>query len=434
MLYEFPYKWLEALEIPDRNLVGVYEAKNVKPEEPPASIVKRALENPIGSEKLELLANKAENVLILSDDNTRYTPAQLLIPHILERLKRGGVADDRIAFLIAKGTHRKMSREELCTKLGTETTERFPVFQHHSGNADMLTPVGHRFKGIDFRVNRMLSDFDLVIGMGTIIPHCIKGYSGGGNIILPGVSSTDAIGTMHWLNLDYFGEKILGVRDNPVRELIDTVARKAGLGFILNTIVNNDTEILDAVSGDPVEAHRKGAEIASKVYTVPVTEKGDIVIFDAFQNDLDFWQSTKGLIPAYVCMKENAVVIDVADCPEGICHNIPEVEANGFTDLDRIMELHNSGSLHPVVSHNLISVHRVVTERGRCIMVSRGITKDSAESTGLMYAADVKDALGKAFSMKGPDARVIVLRHAGNIRPLIGTPETEQQHSSSKCP
>ena len=118
-------------------------------------------------------------------------------------------------------------------------------------------------------------------------------------------------------------------------------------------------------------------------------------------------------------MKQDAVVIDVADCPEGICHNIPEVQENGFRDPDAIMNLHNRGVLHPVVTHNLISVYRVVTERGRCIIVSRGIRREDAEHTGLLYAETPAAALRTAFDMKGTDATVIVLRHAGNLCLLI---------------
>jgi len=152
---------------------------------------------------------------------------------------------------------------------------------------------------------------------------------------------------------------------------------------------------------------------------VSIPSRADIVIFDAYQNDRDFWQSTKGLIPAYICMKQGAVVIDVADCPEGICHNIPEVEEYGFKNLDAIMKLHNDGILHPIVTHFLISVYRVITERGRGMIVSRGITRESAEHAGFLYAGSPGEALKKALMIKGRDASILSLRHAGNICPVI---------------
>ena len=419
MQYVFPYEYLEPLEIPEKNLIGVFEAGQNTPEASPEDIVTKALHNPICAPRLSELAKQTNRALILCDDNTRYTPAYQVIPHILNELYRGGLTNDRIRILIASGTHRIMTHEELEAKMGASIVETFDVEQHYHDVKEELVPLDIQYGDVEFLVNRRLKDADLIIGVGNIVPHCIKGFSGGSNIVLPGVSGSDAIGAMHWLNLDQFGENILGIRDNKVRHLIDEVAEKAGLNYIVNTIVNNDMEIIHTVAGNPYEAHRIGTEIASQVFSVNIPCRADIVLFDAYKNDLDFWQTTKGLLPAYVCMKQDAVVIDVADCPEGICHNIPDVEQYGFKNLDVIMELHNRKVFHPVVTHFLVSCYRVVTERGRCIMVTNGISKESAEHTGLLYAKTPQEALDAALEMKGPDASIIVLRHAGNICPVI---------------
>ena len=152
---------------------------------------------------------------------------------------------------------------------------------------------------------------------------------------------------------------------------------------------------------------------------ISIPRKADIVIFDAFGNDLDFWQANKGLNPSYICMKQEAIVIMIAECPEGICHNIPEILQYGFKDKNKIIELHNKGVLNPIVSQFLLSIHRMIIERGRLIIVSRGISNEDAEHVGFLYAKTPQDALKKAFEMKGREASLIVLRHAGNICPRI---------------
>lgn len=420
MQYQLPYDYLPPFEIPDVNLIGIFEAGQKKPASPPEKIIIRALNNPIGAPRLSELACGAKQALILCDDNTRYTPAYLVLPHIIEELHTGGLTDDRIRILIASGTHRLMTREELTAKLGKYTLENFTVEQHNHDVDEELVPVGKKIGDVEVFINRRLKEADLIIGVGNIVPHPNKGFSGGSTIVLPGVSGKSyAIGTMHWLGLNYPVEEILGVRDNIVRSLIDEVARKAGLNYIVNTIVNNDMEILDLVAGDPVTAHRKGTEIASRVFNVTIPRRADIVILDAYGSDLDLWQANKGLNPAYICMKQGAVVILIADCPEGICHNIKEIRQYGFKDKNKLIELHNNGVLDPIVSHFLISVHRIVIERGRCIIVSRGISREDAEHVGLLYAKTPQDALRDALVMKGTDASVIVLRHAGNICPRI---------------
>jgi lactate racemase len=420
MKSRFPYDYLPPLEIPDKNLIGIYEAGQQKPTAVSEEIVKRSLDNPIGALPLAELAEEIERVLILCDDNTRYTPAYLVIPYIIDELHSGGVTDENISFLIASGTHRLMTESELIAKLGKSVVDKFLIEQHVHNDLEELVPVGKRMGDVEFLVNKRLRDADLVIGVGNIVPHMYKGFSGGSNIILPGVSGEDSIAALHWLSLESPVEDILGVRENPPRLLIDEVARKAGLNYIVNTIVNNDLEIIDAVAGDPVEAHRVGAKAASHIFSVDIPEKADIVIFDAYENDLDFWQANKGLNSAYVCLKPGGVVIMIADCPEGACNNVPDVGRYGFRDIRKIMELHEKGILHPIISHFLIATNRIIIEHSSCISVTRGISKEEAEHVGFIYAETPSDALNKAFLMKGPDATITVLRHAGNMCPRIG--------------
>jgi len=419
MLYQFPYKYLPPLEIPDNNLIGIFEAGLEKPSAPAAEIVTRALRNPIGAPLLSELAREASSALILCDDNTRYTPAHLVLPHVIEELHRGGLSNDRIRILIAAGTHRDLTPDERIAKMGKSVVASHPVEYHRCTDQNELVSIGKKVGDVEFLVNRRLREADLVIGVGNIIPHSIKGYSGGGNIVLPGVSGSASIGVMHWRNLDFTTEEILGVRDNPVREMIDDTALKSGLRYIVNTIVNNGIEILDTVAGHPVEAHREGARRASRVFDVSIPRRADIVIFDSYKNDLDFWQAWKGLMPASVCMKPGGVVIIVAECCEGIAHNAPEAETYGFREIEKVRELCLTGRLHPIVGHLIITVYRAITEKGRGILVSRGISRERAEKVGFLYAGSPQEALEMAFGMKGRDASVIVLRHAGNIHPII---------------
>lgn len=420
MQYQLPYDYVPPIDIPDENLMGVFEARMDKPSSPHGDIVARALENPIGAPRLSEQARTAKRVLILCDDHTRHTPAYLVLPYVLEELHRGGLTDDRIRFLMANGSHRLMNEKELAAKLGTSILDTFVVEQHHHNSLEELVPLGMEIDGVEVSVNRRLKEADLVIGIGNIVPHMIKGYSGGSNIILPGVSGgIDAIGKMHWMALAYPVEEILGVRDNEVKRLIDEVALKAGLTYIINTIVNNECEILDAVAGDPVYAHRSGAERASRRANVAIPRRADIVLFDAQGNDLDFWQANKGLNPAYVCMKEGALAIMVAECPGGMSHNIPEILRYGFKDKEKILALHEKGMLNPTVSHFLLSINRMIIERGRLIAVTKGISREDAEHVGFLSAETPQAALDMALEMKGPEAEIIVLRHAGNICPRI---------------
>ena len=82
---------------------------------------------------------------------------------------------------------------------------------------------------------------------------------------------------MHWTRMDIPNEHIIGKRDNPVRESIDELARKAGLDFIVNVVMDIQGRVSYVVAGDIIEAHRKGSGHAKELHTVLIPELADIV-------------------------------------------------------------------------------------------------------------------------------------------------------------
>src|SRR4051812_29419845 len=84
---------------------------------------------PIGAPRLRDAVRRHMTVLILIDDATRFTPTATVLPHVVAELHAAGVPDDKIQFLTAQGTHRKMKEEELKKKLGS-LYGKHAIFQH----------------------------------------------------------------------------------------------------------------------------------------------------------------------------------------------------------------------------------------------------------------------------------------------------------------
>jgi len=57
-----------------------------------------------------------------------------------------------------------------------------------------------------------------------------------------------------------------GRLDSPVRLDMEDAAGVAGLDFILNVVLNGRNEIVQAVAGDYIQAHRKGAATVDRMY------------------------------------------------------------------------------------------------------------------------------------------------------------------------
>jgi nickel-dependent lactate racemase len=113
-------------------------------------LIRDALEHPLGSSRLREMGRSRRRVLILMDDNTRPTPASVIIPYLLEELG----PKPEVTFLIASGTHRAMTSAEKERKLGREICLRYPVLDHRWHEPSELIRLGQTPSGIPVEVNR----------------------------------------------------------------------------------------------------------------------------------------------------------------------------------------------------------------------------------------------------------------------------------------
>ena len=87
----------------------------------PLKEIKRALDHPIGSPRIEELARPGREVVLLFDDLQRPTPAHHALPEILNRLNRAGIPDERISGVCALGTHPTPTLEQLEKRPGKKS-------------------------------------------------------------------------------------------------------------------------------------------------------------------------------------------------------------------------------------------------------------------------------------------------------------------------
>lgn len=421
MRISLSYPDVSPVEIPDANLLAVLKPRAIESairriEE----LVEEALEHPIGSARVEELATPSAQVLILVDDITRQTPAWALLPALLRRLAARGCSARNVKFLIAAGTHAKMTSQEVEKKLGSQIPREYEVFIHHWKAEENLEPIGATKDGTPIRVNRMLGQADLVIGVGQIVPHRVMGYTGGASIVQPGVSGAEVTGYTHWLSAVHPGAEILGIAENPVRQEVERIARQAGLRFILNVVLDARQRVVHVVAGDVAAAHRKGAQYSREIYGVPQPSFADIVVAESYPADYDLWQAAKGIYSAELSVREGGVVVLVTPCPQGVSKEHPEVERLGYHGYAEVKALLDRKQISDrVAAAHLVHVGRVIRDRARGIMVSPGIDPDVQRRLGFEPASTPAEALEKALAQAGRDAKVVVLEHGGNVMPVV---------------
>ena len=420
MRISFPYRDLGSLDVPEQNLLGIFSPSIVKVEKNEEQIIEEALSHPIGSPPLTQILKGREKVLVVVDDYTRSTPVQKILPCLIKELERAGVKKDGIQILVALGTHRPMTEEEMIEKFGQELSKQYSIINHSWWDPSQLIHLGETEKGTPILVNRMVKEVDFIVGIGQIVPHRVSGFSGGCNIVQPGICGEETTGKTHWLSARFRGREILGKIENPVKDEIEQVALKAGLKWIINTIQDGTGRTVDVVAGDPILAYRKGGNRSLQVYQAELPRDADIVVADSHPYDSELWLASKGIYASELAVRQGGVVILVSPCPEGVSPSHPEVLEFGYQTFEDADLLFRQGKIHKLTAAaHLVHVGRVIKERAKSIFVSQGISKEEKERLGFIHAETPQEALDIALGLLGRDAKVAVLQRGGEILPVI---------------
>jgi len=429
----FPYSDISPLEIPETNLLGVFAPSTVPAPKSEHDLIEDAFLDPIGSDPLRKKVRGSRKVLIAIDDHTRSTPVQSIFPRMIEELDAGGVNRKDVTILVALGTHRPMTEEEMVQKLGEEIVNSFTILNHNYSDPSQLDFLGETDSGTPIFVNKLAKEADFIIGIGQIVPHRVSGFSGGGNIIQPGICGELTTGKTHWLAARFTGREILGKIENPVKSEIEKVALKAGLKWIVNAIQDGSGKLVHAVAGDPIQAYQAGAARSHAVYSCALPSEADIVIADSYPFDSDLWVASKGIYASELAVKQGGVVILVSPCLAGVSPSHPEVLETGYRTFAEIDQLVRNDMIEKLtVAGHLVHMGRVIKERAKGILVSRGISKNETEKLGLIYAEQPQEALEIAMSLCGRAAKVAVLQRGSEILPVLPGADNTHAHSDSQ--
>jgi nickel-dependent lactate racemase len=420
MQIDFPYPGYEGIapvEVPDANLLGVFSPTPMAAVDE-SVVLREGFAHPIGASALRDEVSAGDRVLILIDDATRRTPTARVLPCVLHELHAAGVPDHQIEFLQAPGTHRPMTDAELQDKLGP-CYGRYRVHEHHWLDGSTLHDFGQTRDGTRITANRLLAERNFVLGIGSIVPHRIMGFSGGAKIAFPGVSGREVMERSQWEASMHLAVTVMGVAENPMRLRIEEAARLAGLRYIVNLVYDIERRIVGCYVGDVVAAHREGCLRCRDVYAVHLPTRTDIVLIDSHSADRDFWQSAKGPYAGAIAVKTGGSLILVSPNPEGVATNHRNVLEIGYRPQAELVRLVQQGGVDDLVGMAILADVAQIVDRADCIMVSPGIRPEEAARLGFRSAKDATEALAMALAKQGSRATIAVLRYGGHILPVV---------------
>jgi len=288
---------------------------------------------------------------------------------------------------------------------------------------DELVILGQTSTGVPVEVNRLVTEADFCIGIGNIAPHPLAGWSGGGKIVEPGVCGESTTGAVHIRLAHYLQSSFLGMENCPIRLEIERVARKAGLRFILNTVLDAENNIVEVFTGDPVAAHRAGVEFARNIWCAPIPELADIVIASSYPADIDFWQAEKALPFMDQAVKRGGDMILLTPCSEGVSqeqnHRDMILRYSRYPSKEILAKAKSDG-VWDMTGVN-VAVHIAMKrELANVTIVSHGISRSDCEAIGFYHSTDINKTFQSALRKNGLDAKVIVLTQGPKVIPVWG--------------
>ena len=418
--FTLPYGQKEiSVSLRGGRLVGVFSPHAAEPCENPGEEIRRALAEPVGMASLDKAARGCRKILIITDDITRMTPVKIIIPEILDKLRQAGITDQQVSILIGLGTHRPMTEIEISRQFGREIVDRVAIFNHPWQDRGQLADLGKTTNGTPISVCRMALEADFIIGVGSIVPHHIPGFSGGAKIVQPGITGPETTGATHLLSVRA-KHSWLGVLENPVRAEMEEVAERVGLSALFNCVLDSAGRVIKAFYGDFRAAFRAGASISRQVYGVQVPGPCDIVVAGSYPCDIEFWQAHKTLYPAQKVVRPGGRIIVVTPCTEGVAVTHQEILEYAALASGRILSMVENGRISDTVSGALALAWAKVREHAPVSLVSGGITGEEARALGFTPYPSVEEAIAEALGDLGNNATVTVLTQAPDMLPVMG--------------
>lgn len=409
---------VQTVEVADRRLLGVLRPVPIDVAEDEAVLLDRALNAPIGSPRLEELIRPGETVAIVTSDITRPFPTARVLPALLARLDRAGVARENITLVFALGSHRCHTEEEMRRLTGAA----WGSIRCADAGQDGFVSLGTTRRGTPVEIDRRVAEADRRICLGNIEYHYFAGYSGGAKAIMPGVSTRAAIQANH-SRMTHPDACVGRLEGNPVREDLEEAAALVGVDFLLNVVLDEHKRIVHAVAGDVTAAHRAGCAWLDRHYRIPIPARADIVLVSqgGAPKDLNLYQTQKALDNAKHAVRPGGVIVLIGACPEGLGENTFQqwmLEARTSRDLiARIQREFRLGG------HKAAAI-ALVLEQCQVYLVSQ-LPPQLARACFLTPFSSAQEAYDAALAQCGPEATVLAMPYGGSTLPA---PE-EASHS-----
>jgi nickel-dependent lactate racemase len=246
-------------------------------------------------------------VLVLTPDATRTCPLPAVVRAVRDVI---GARCARLDFMVALGTHSPLSEARILKLYGIDRAADFPhssFFNHDWDRPDTFRRLallseaeveriseGLLREEVPVDINRRVFDYDLVLIAGPVFPHEVVGFSGGAKYLFPGISGGDFLHFFHWLGAVLTCKRIIGIKDTPVRRLIDRAMEAVPVPMAcLSMVVRPDASLCGLYAGEVREAWSQAADLSARVHVVTKPQPFHTVVGRASEMYDEIWTAGK---------------------------------------------------------------------------------------------------------------------------------------------
>lgn len=252
-----------------------------------------------------------QRVLVIIPDGTRTAPIplifRLLYENLFNRVKQ-------LDYLIALGTHSPMSQESINKLLGITIQERngqfakIQIYNHNWKSPETFATLGSLSPEetaelssgmlsleVPVRINRLILEYDFILICGPVFPHEVAGFSGGSKYFSPGISGPEVINFTHWLGALITSYKTIGVKETPVRKIIERIASMIPRTKLCMSLVVLQEDIVGYFAGEMRASWSAAAELSSQVHIRYLDHSYPKVLSVMPPMYDDLWTGAKGM-------------------------------------------------------------------------------------------------------------------------------------------
>jgi nickel-dependent lactate racemase len=292
------------------------------------------LENPLGMDVsfhklISQVYEVGKRITVIVDDHTRANVhTKLLLPMLLRELASYEVRNDDVRILIATGTHRAPTEDEL--ERGILGPKVYAQWRNHVlihkcdedcgvlGETSQKTPV---------YLNSSIIHSCLVIPLTDSEYHYFAGQAGTVKSLCPGVAGRETVRRNHpkMFDLDrgFKPDCRLGnTLNNPViqeiREIAEMVKKETPIFGIDSIVING--EIVYLHGGDIIALHDAACGPLRELSVVEVDKPADLVFVSPGELGLNLYQACKGVHAGWNAVRKDGrgLIVILAPCRDGV--------------------------------------------------------------------------------------------------------------------